>query len=231
MSDRARLDIVHHSRLFRRCLASMLAENSDLRVSEVDHELDSDELFAYFLREQPEITLVDLALPDRFAIELAKLVKEHASKTKIVILVSAANQHLLADCVGAGADAWVHEESSLEELRTAVQDVSEGRTFCASRLLEPMVAQFADMVRNAQWRDRAQSVNLTQREWEILALISDRLSNKQIAKRLSISLYTVKNHVHNILEKLDVESRYLAVDYVRQRRWLSESRPAANPHD
>jgi len=66
--------------------------------------------------------------------------------------------------------------------------------------------------------------DLTPRELEILNLISDHLGNKQIANRLSVSTYTVKNHVHHILEKLQVHSRAEAVDYARQRQWLREDR-------
>jgi ATP/maltotriose-dependent transcriptional regulator MalT len=80
----------------------------------------------------------------------------------------------------------------------------------------------------AQSRDsitsqRADDSNLTQRERQVLALMADRMSNQEIADELSLSLYTVKNHVHNILEKLQVDDRFDAIDHARRRRLIPKN--------
>jgi DNA-binding NarL/FixJ family response regulator len=72
------------------------------------------------------------------------------------------------------------------------------------------------------------AATLTRREIEVVRLIGEHLSNKQIAKQLSVSLYTVKNHVHNIVDKLKVSGRYEAVDYARKRRWLGSAKVAVS---
>ena len=177
MTDGVQLAVIHRSHLFCQCLAYILGEKSELGVVEVDFDQEMEAIFAFFVRESPAIAIVDLSLPGDLAIDIAKFVREQVPETRLIVIVSLETQHRLADFVGAGADAWVHQESSLEELRTAVRDVLDGRTFCTSQLLPQLVSQFADVVRSTQWADRAKTANLTQRELEILELISDRMSN------------------------------------------------------
>lgn len=214
-----RIAVVHQSQLFRQCLAVVLGE--DFEVREIDHDQPLSDLLTEIAGVEPAIAIIDLSLHSDVAIEVAGFLKSGTSNVKVVVIVTPETQQNLADYVVAGADAWVHQESSLDELKAAVRDVLNGQTFCAARLLPELVNQFAAVVRTTQWRERPRETELTQRELEILDLISARLSNKQIAKRLAISLYTVKNHVHSILEKLDVDSRHGAVDYARQRKWLA----------
>jgi DNA-binding CsgD family transcriptional regulator len=84
-----------------------------------------------------------------------------------------------------------------------------------------MFATFGELAKQNRWLQHFRATGLTLRELEILRLIADnRLSNKQIARQLSISMYTVKNHVHNILEKLDAQDRHDAVEIARQRHLL-----------
>ena len=83
-----------------------------------------------------------------------------------------------------------------------------------------MFSRLADLARARRREERLEALNLTPRELEILRLIADGLSNKEIAARLYLSFHTVKNHVHNILEKLKVQHRSQAVEYAARRRWL-----------
>jgi DNA-binding NarL/FixJ family response regulator len=91
-------------------------------------------------------------------------------------------------------------------------------------MIHSLYVRFGKLASESSWRKDMTATDLTAREIEILNLISSHLANKQIAKRLRVSTYTVKNHVHNILEKLRVHSRAEAVDYARQRQWLHEVR-------
>ena len=87
-----------------------------------------------------------------------------------------------------------------------------------------MFGWLAESAAEAYRRDRSRPSELTPREVEVLRLIEEHLSNKQIARRLSLSLYTVKNHVHNIVEKLKVCDRHEAVEYAGRRHWLTRSK-------
>jgi DNA-binding NarL/FixJ family response regulator len=128
----------------------------------------------------------------------------------------------LVECLAAGADGCVLEESSLQELQTAIRKVVGGERFYAPEIMSSVCHRLVQAARGASWHERTKSVDLTPRELEVVNLIAEGLSNKQIARRLSLSLYTVKNHVHNIVEKLQVENRFKAVEYARRRGWLEK---------
>ena len=87
-----------------------------------------------------------------------------------------------------------------------------------------MFQQLAELSRDSVTSQRADEVGLTPRERQVLGLMADRLTNQEIADELSLSLYTVKNHVHNILEKLQVDDRFDAIEHARKRKLLPKSR-------
>ncbi len=106
--------------------------------------------------------------------------------------------------------------------------MAAGETFCSQGLVHSILHHMGQKARGHHACDQRPATGLTRRELEIVRLIAEHLSNKQIARQLSLSLYTVKNHVHNIVDKLHVTGRYEAVDYAREQRWLgAEKRPAS----
>lgn len=214
------LKIIHRHRLFRECLESVLAEGQRFDVRSVDHT-DPDEL-ATFDQEESDVFLIDLNLPGDLAVELTRRIRQRTEGAKLLLLAYTSSQDSLVECIAAGAHGCILETSSLDELDSAIQKVLHGQAFCSQEIVQTMFHQLAQAAPGAPWRHRAESVGLTPRELEIVGLISGRLSNKQIAKSLCLSVHTVKNHVHNIIEKLQVEDRHEAVDYARQRRWLEK---------
>ena len=221
------LKILHRNRLFRECLVSVLSEGKRLEVGHVDHGA-SDYLKA--IEEQPpDVVLVDLNLPEQIAVELTRHVRRRLEGTKVILLAHAKALHAhgdtedqLVECLAAGAQGCVLEESSLRELQAAIETVVAGENFYSPEIVPSMCDRLVQAARGASWRDRVKSVDLTPRELEVVNLIAEGLSNKQIARRLSLSLYTVKNHVHNIVEKLQVENRFKAVEYARRKGWLEK---------
>jgi two-component system, NarL family, nitrate/nitrite response regulator NarL len=125
--------------------------------------------------------------------------------------------------VEAGARGYVLRGASIDNLRIAVESIARGETVCSPQITYSMFSRLAELAHHAMG---AQTI-LTTREMEILQLISQGWSNKRIANHLFVSLYTVKNHVHNILKKLQVQHRLEAVAYAYQRYWLKGTRPAA----
>ncbi|HYW79141.1 MAG TPA: response regulator transcription factor [Thermoguttaceae bacterium] len=217
--------IVHRNRLFRECLVSVLAEDHRFDIQAVDHS-DAREL--ELLEESGiDVVLIDLNLPDQAAVELTGRLRRQAKQSKLLLLAYASSQSCLIECIAAGAHGCILETSSLSELEEAMEKVLSGETFCSQEIVQTMFDRLAQTGgpsswRPSSWRRPAESVNLTPRELEVVHLISERLSNKQIAKRLSISIYTVKNHVHNIVEKLQVEDRHEAVEFAQRQRWLKK---------
>jgi two-component system NarL family response regulator len=133
-----------------------------------------------------------------------------------VVMLVAELQHQerpgsVLDCVEAGAKGYVLEEHSLDELGSAVANVNRDQVFWSPPLLQSIMENLVQVRREARWRKRIQTVELTERELEILQWIADGLSNKEVARKLSLSLYTVKNHVSNIISKLKATDRKDAV--------------------
>ena len=212
--------IIHRNRLFRECLESVLAEDQRFDVRSVDHT--DTEALETFDQEESDVFLIDLNLPGELAVKLTRRIRERMDRAKLLLLAYASSQDCLIECIAAGAHGCILEASSLDELDMAIEKVFHGETFCSQEIVQTMFDRLASTAPNAPLRRRAESIDLTRRELEVVDLISDRLSNKEIAKKLSLSVYTVKNHVHNIVEKLSVEDRHEAVEYARQRRWLKK---------
>jgi DNA-binding NarL/FixJ family response regulator len=217
-----RVKIVHRNRIFRECLATVLSEDGRFLVGQVDHT-DADYLAA-IASESPHVVLIDLNLPDQLALGLTHHMRDQGAGPRIILLTHGSTHDDLVECFAAGAAGCVLEESSLQELRHAIERVAAGQAFCSHDLVHSM---FHRLAQRPKGHDRDEAASLTPRELEIVRLIAEHLSNKQIARRLSVSLNTVKNHVHNIVEKLQVTGRYEAVDYARQQRWLGPGKATA----
>ncbi len=212
------LGVVHRSRLFRECLATALSADPDFRVTQFEHtsglvlgELEAD------------VWIVDLGLPGEQAIEMIQQFRDRGCSTKVIALISAVADEAIVQCVAAGAQGCVVEDATFAELQEAIENVVGGAAYCSHGIMHCMFRQVRELAQESQWRERARHAELTARELEILELISDHRSNKQIAKQLCVSVFTVKNHVHHILEKLQVRNRFEAVDYARGKRWIAKT--------
>lgn len=204
----------------------MLSAFSGLRAFEafaVDHR--QGEYLRSIQATRPDLLLVDSKLPARLAVEVTHFVLNNMGHTKILLLGSADCEDILIECIGAGAQGCVLEDSTLTELQLALEKVCHGEPYCSPFLVHSILRNLADTTGPSRWLDDARTHHLTFREHEILELISQHLGNKAIAKQLSISVYTVKNHLHNIFEKLQVGSRLEAVEYARKRSWIPPLQP------
>ena len=167
------------------------------------------------------VVVVDLGLPDAVAKSLISHVRHALPDVSIVALVSDSIERDVLDAVTAGAMVCVPEWASLDELRTAIQHASRRESYCSPVIAGSVLNQLGKLARAADWAARAEGSVLSSREFEVLRLIAEEnLSNKEIARELSISLYTVKNHVHNILEKISVQDRHAAATYAKRRAWI-----------
>ena len=166
---------------------------------------------------QPDIILLDTSLPDKKATSLASQLIQEFPGIKLLMLGVTETDDEIGEYVEAGASGYVTKEASLDELLHAIELVSRGETLCSPQMAHLMFSHLSNLVRTSGNDTIAEPTTLSMREIEILQLIAEGLSNKQIANHLCLSLYTVKNHVHNILKKLQVQRRLEAVDYASRR--------------
>jgi DNA-binding NarL/FixJ family response regulator len=162
---------------------------------------------------------------EAFCLELIARLHGSAEHAKILLLIPPDHHESVPRAIAAGARGCILEDVSLGELNDAIACVLAGKFVCTPQLTQEMFARLAEISPRPipEWQARAQSANLTKREFEIVYLIAEGMSNKQIARRLCLSLYTVKNHVHSILQKLQVTDRLDAVSQVRARGWVAKN--------
>ncbi len=207
-----RVLIVAEIRLYREGLAEMLQGEPEIDV--VATASGADEAVRELRERQPDVVLLDVAIPENAW--LARALMAAVPGARIVALaVPEIEQEVLA-CAEAGVAGYVTREGSVEDVVAAVSAVARGEVLCSPRMAASLFQRVATL---ALERSPASiETRLTNRELEILDLIDQGLSNKEIARRLTIELSTVKNHVHNILDKLNVNRRAEAAARARAQR-------------
>jgi len=163
---------------------------------------------------------MDVRMPDMDGLEATKRIKEERPRTAVIMVTMHDNPAYLKEAVRAGAAGYLLKDVSKDELVDAIRQVASGGAFIESQMLKGMLSE---MKPTGPVPPAAK--NLTKREREILALVAEGLSNREIAERLVLSPETVKSHVAAILEKLNVSDRTQAAIYA-VRNGLVESATA-----
>ena len=206
-----RVVIVADIRLYREGLAEILGRQSGITV--VGTAADWPQSLARVRELEPHVVLLDMAMPD--SVLAVRSLAAAAPGAKVVALAVPEVEREMIAYAEAGVVGYITREASLEELVEAIESAARGETILSPRLAATLlrhIAATAGERARADWMD----ARLTSRELEIVELIEEGLSNKEIARRLCIEVPTVKNHVHNILEKLNVNRRSEAAARVRK---------------
>ncbi|MDQ6685991.1 MAG: response regulator transcription factor, partial [Actinomycetota bacterium] len=145
-------------------------------------------------------------------------IKEQVPATRIIMLTVSDEENDLYEAVKSGASGYLLKDSSIDEVAQAVRVVADGQSLISPSMAVKLIAEFKQMSRPD--RDRIPTPRLTDRELEVLRLVATGVNNREVAKRLFISENTVKNHVRNILEKLQLHSRMEAVMYAVREKLL-----------
>jgi DNA-binding NarL/FixJ family response regulator len=167
----------------------------------------------------PGMVVVDASHPEGAA--LVATVRAHAPTASVVVLAAGERDEEFLAWADVGISGYLGLDASADDLLSALRRVGAGEVACPPRLTALLLNRFAN--RSSERVERAGIFSLTSREQEIAELLADGLSNKLIARRLSVALPTVKNHVHSILEKWDCRSRGEAA--ARYRRVVQDARP------
>src|SRR5262245_26085623 len=173
-----------------------------------------DEAVRALREHEPDVVLIDMAIPDNTWVVRA-LVAAVPGTRVVALAVPEVEREVLA-CAEAGVAGYVTRDGSLEDVVAAVESAARGELLCSPRMAATLFQRVATLA--LERSPESIESRLTTRELEILDLIDQGLSNKEIARRLTIELSTVKNHVHNILEKLNVSRRSEAAARARAER-------------
>ncbi len=211
-----RVAVVDDQELFRRGLTMLLGVEDDIEVvGEAGDGVAATDLVA---TASPEVILMDVRMPKRSGIEACVAIKEIAPTTRIIMLTVSDEEADLYDAVKNGASGYLLKDSSIDEVAQAIRVVADGQSLISPSMAIKLLDEFKQMSRSD--RQQLPTPRLTDRELEVLKLVAQGLNNREIAKRLFISENTVKNHVRNILEKLQLHSRMEAVMYAVREKLL-----------
>lgn len=197
-----RLLIVDDHDMFTESLRLALSTERDMLVVGTAPSLARARALA--VTAQPDVVLLDHRLPDGLGVDAITELKALSRGAKIVVLTAAAEDSMLVAATEAGCAGFILKTSPLDELVTAVRTAAAGEIMVSSDLL-------ARLLNRLHHRAERPAHDLTSREREILGLIGEGLTNGAIAKRLFISVNTVRNHVQSILAKLDAHSKLEAL--------------------
>ncbi|MBP0460401.1 response regulator [Streptomyces montanisoli] len=199
MADPIRVLLVDDHQVVRRGLRTFLEIQDDIEV--VGEAGDGAEGVARSEELRPDVVLMDIKMPGTDGIEALRKLGGLANPAKVLIVTSFTEQRTVVPALRAGAAGYVYKDIDPEALADAIRSVHAGHV-----LLQPEVAQ-ALLAQEDQGSGQGRGTSLTEREREVLALIADGRSNREIARALVLSEKTVKTHVSNILMKLDLADR------------------------
>lgn len=217
-----RLVIAEQHPFFRDCLAAVLAKDPQLKV--VGKAGSNQETLGKLSETPVDVLLVGTEGSGDGALAFIRAVGARFPRVRILLVGPEEAEGTILEFLEAGAGGYLPRDQSLAELRSAIEIVSRGDKVCTPRVAQRLFSRLASLGRERRRREKLDLLTLTPREIEILRLIAEGLGNQEIASKLFLSVHTVKNHVHKILETLGVNSRWAAVRYASERGWLRKSR-------
>jgi DNA-binding NarL/FixJ family response regulator len=203
--------VVDDNRLVREGLATMLNQLANIRA--VAHP---DTAGAIGVGVNPDVLLLDVGLGGDETSRVAKALVHQAPDVKIIVMDLIPVTEEILELVNAGVSGFVMKEASFEEFVATIYAVAEGNKVLPPRMTESLFAQIAKEASGRRAHDVLEDVRMTPRELEVIELIGEGLSNKEIAQRLNIAAHTVKSHVRNVMEKLALHTRLQIAAYSRR---------------
>lgn len=208
--------LIEDNRLLREGIAALLNKHGDFKViarsedGDAVHQLKSSPL-------PPDIVLLDLGLEKVNSLKLMSLLQEELPKAKIIAMDILPEHVDVVEFIQAGGHGFILKNAPWEDWIKTIKTVATGIKVLPPILTNSLFAQIVEFALDSGEKIPAHAIQFTPREREVVDLITKGLSNKDIAESLHIATYTVKSHVHNILEKLALGTRLQVAAYIRKK--------------
>jgi DNA-binding NarL/FixJ family response regulator len=206
--------LVNEIRLMCNVITAALEDEPDIRV--VGCATSIDEALEKLAREEIDVVLVSTRLPERGALRLTQTITDSQPSTDVLVLGVTDHKERVLQYVEAGAIGYILKDDSVDDMVEAIQAAQQGKALVSPKIagaLMERVSELAGMFADLE-TGVVETAGLTPRELEVLELLGKNLTNEEIAETLVIEVGTVKNHVHSILNKLNVNSRQEAATYL-----------------
>ena len=210
-----RLLVIEDNRLLRDGIVAMINEQEDLRiVAALDNQEKVDPKIA---ETKPDIVLIDLGLQGKNSLQLVKFIKLNYPEVKIIVMDLLPLQQDIYEFVKAGASGFILKEADVGDFLNTIRLVNKGQKILPINLTSSLFSQIViDAAKTPKESGLIRSVRMTKRERQVIELISEGLTNKEIGLKLHLSPFTIKSHVHNILEKLAIHNRIEIAKYAHE---------------
>jgi len=204
--------VIEDNRLLREGISEMLKKQPDIHV--VAAIGNGENILLMMGKLNPNIVLLDLGLRNQNSLQVVKLIKKHFQKTKIIVMDLIPLQADVFEFVQAGVSGFILKDANVTEFFKTIRSVYQGTQVLPPNLTGSLFSQIVDKaVIESSPSKIIESVKMTKRERQVIDLVADGLTNKEVAQKLHLSTYTVKSHIHNILEKLALHTRVQIANY------------------
>ncbi len=200
--------------LFRQGVRGLLNAETDMEV--VGESGNASDAVTQAQQSRPDVVLMDIGMAGMSSFEATRLIRKERPDTKVVFLSMYDDEDYLAECVDMGASGYILKESPAEQLVTAIREVHKGGSYLSPRLLTRLVDDFRTQGRGPARQPRFGT--LTKREREILKMLAEGKSVKEIAGSFELSVKTVEAHKFNLMRKLDIHNKAQLVQYAIQKK-------------
>jgi DNA-binding NarL/FixJ family response regulator len=207
--DKFKIIIIDDHKIVREGLKSMLLDNPIMEViGEGSNEQDLVDLLKI---HSPTLVIMDISMPGKSGIELTEFLTTNYPEVKTLILTTNSDEDSIIASIEAGANGFLHKDSSLKELLSAIELVCGGEGYFSENITSIIYKSYITRIKKD--KSKTEVPALTERELEIIKLFSDGFSFKEIAEKLCISPRTVESHKNNILDKLGLKNSVELVKY------------------
>jgi two-component system, NarL family, nitrate/nitrite response regulator NarL len=225
MAKRILVLVIEDNRLVREGLAALLNAQPDFKVIAAAEGGNAGLLQ---VREvKPHVVLVDATLGSHDSHRLVESVRKEVPESKVIVMDLLPAREDIIEFIKAGANGFIVKDATIEEFVKTIRSVADGADVVPASLTGTLLSHIVDQAVHRSTAAVLEAVQMTKREREITSLIAEGMSNKEIAQRLNIATYTVKSHVHNILEKLALHSRLQIAAHAHKSSTPQLDRPAA----
>jgi two-component system, NarL family, response regulator NreC len=200
--------------LFRQAIRTLLAAEPDLEV--VGEAANASESVSLAQQLRPDVVLMDIGMAGMSSFEATRQIRRERPETHVLFLSMYDDEDYLAECMEIGANGYVLKDSPAEQLLTGIREVHRGGSYLSPRLLTRLVDGFRMQGRGGERQPRFGT--LTKREREILKLLAEGKSVKEIATGFDLSVKTVEAHKFNLMRKLDIHNKAQLVQYAIQKK-------------
>lgn len=209
-----RILVIEDNRVLRDGLTLMLDQQADMHV--VSTIGSGNNVLTKASQTKPHVILLDVGLKNLNELSVVESVRKNLPEAKVIGMGFVPSQSDIVEFVAAGASGFILKDATVQEFLRTIRSVARGEKVLPPSLTDSLFSHVVELALKKRKRNPTSVVRMTKREREIIALIADGLSNKEIALQLNIATHTVKSHVHNVMEKLALHSRLQIAKFLHE---------------